>query len=523
MPIPNEQLKDATTGTVEGPPQVNREVGKALRHGTVYGIGNILTKALGFLMLPFYTHFLSPADYGTLEILDLVISLFGMFLNLGMTAALIRCYASAQSMVEKRAVVSTAFLFIVATAVITFCAALQVIQPVSGLILGPHVPPRYLMFAFSSFICAYIANIPRTYLLARESSTAFTIIDFSTVFIQLALNVLFIAVLKIGLVGMLLSSLFVVGVQTALLSTWLVRQVGLRFNYASLHEMVGFGLPLMISNLALYALNFSDRFFLQHLRSLDVVGIYAVGYKFGFMMNFLLVQPFYIMWQSRMYPIYAHPQHPRMFRQICVLYSLILTFSGLALSMFSPEIMHFMADSRFGAAAQIIPVVTFAYIFYGLGYYAQVGMYLTGKTALIGAISAGAAILDLLLNYVLISRFGMMGAAWATCLSFFAIAAGSYWGSQRVHPMVLGLGRVAAGLGVGVGFYLLSVWCTPNSFAVTELIKAVLLCGFVVVVWKIGILNHDEKELVITARENAFRMAARFAPGTSQKAKAVGL
>ena len=508
--MPVEELERRVVQAIEEPQVVNFEIRKAVRHGMVYGIGNVLTKALGFLMLPFYTHYLNPTDYGILEILDLVISLFGMFLNMGMTAALVRCYASAESAKEKRKVVGTAFLFVVATGAITFCAALRSIKPVSALLFGPGVPSMYLLLSFSSFILAYIANLPRTYLLAKEASATFTIIDFSTVFVQLTLNVIFIAVMKIGLLGIVLSSLFVVAIQVVLLSGWLLRRVGINFSYARLKELIHFGLPLVFSNLALFTLNFSDRFFLQHLRSLDEVGIYAVGYKFGFMMNFVLVQPFYIMWQSRMYPIHAQPNHAKTFRQIFVLYSMLLLFCGLALSMFSAEVVQVMADRKFSASYRVIPVVTLAYMFYGIGYYVQLGMFLTSKTKLIGVISSAAILMNLLLNYVLISHYGMMGAAWATFVSFFAIAVGSYWGSQRVFPLSLGVGRVAAGMGLGIGFYLISYWVHPASFGLTLLMKGLLLCGFPVLVWKAKVLVQDEIDLVISAKNNALVLASRF-------------
>jgi O-antigen/teichoic acid export membrane protein len=71
-----------------------------------------------------------------------------------------------------------------------------------------------------------------------------------------------------------------------------IREVGLEISMPRLREMVIFGAPLIFSNLAIFTLNFSDRFFLQHFQSLQAVGIYAVGYKFGFLLNVIAIQPF---------------------------------------------------------------------------------------------------------------------------------------------------------------------------------------------------------------------------------------
>ncbi len=99
---------------------IQREIGAAVRHSLVYGLGSVAVKGLGFLMIPFYTHYLNPADYGILEILDLTISVFGMFLNMGITAALLRSYSAAPSPGQKRKAVSTAFLFVAATGISHF-------------------------------------------------------------------------------------------------------------------------------------------------------------------------------------------------------------------------------------------------------------------------------------------------------------------------------------------------------------------------------------------------------------------
>src|SRR5436305_15075050 len=99
---------------------VAAEIRTAVRHSAIYGLGGVLLKGIGFLMLPFYTRYLSPVDYGILEILDLSMSLFGMFLNMGITAALLRSYNMAKTSDERPTAVSTAFVFVALTGLLTF-------------------------------------------------------------------------------------------------------------------------------------------------------------------------------------------------------------------------------------------------------------------------------------------------------------------------------------------------------------------------------------------------------------------
>jgi O-antigen/teichoic acid export membrane protein len=484
--------------TVQEKESIAKEIRTALRHTTVYGLTSILSKAAGFLMLPFYTHYLSPSDYGIIEILDLSITLFGMFLNMGMTVAILRRYAAAESVEEKQKVISTAFLFVAVTGAVIFILGLWLVRPMSAHLLGPHVPSTYLLLSFSSFALLYMTSVPGTYLRALELSGTILIVQtLGTVFV-LVLNVYFISVLRMGVLGILWSSVLMAAVQMLLLCGWVVWKVGIKFSTSHLHQMLTYGWPLTFSNLAVFALNFSDRFFLQHLRSLDVVGIYAVGYKFGFMMNFLLVAPFAMMWQARMYNLYAQADHRRIFSRIFVLYSLVLMYSALVLSVLGPEIIRVMVGPKFSASQQVIPLVAFAYVFWGIGFYAQLGMYLTNKTNLIGIVGTGAAVLNIVLNYFLILRYGMLGAAWATLLSFLAIAVANYLLSQRVLPLPLALSRVAAALALCVGFALLPRWWNPQSLGVALLEKGSILAVFPVLVCKAGILSHAEMGTVVS-------------------------
>src|SRR5262249_44547535 len=110
-----------------------REIGRAVKHSLVYGIGGMLQKAASFLMLPFYTHYLQPRDYGILEILNLAMSLAGMFLAVGIPAGVLRYYGPAHSGEEKRRIVSTAYLCMAATGLLVFGAGAVLIRPASRL------------------------------------------------------------------------------------------------------------------------------------------------------------------------------------------------------------------------------------------------------------------------------------------------------------------------------------------------------------------------------------------------------
>lgn len=498
-------------------PAVAREIGTAVRHTVVYGVGSLATKAISFLLLPLYTHYLRPADYGTLEVLDLTMSLLGMLLNIGIMAAVLRFYAEAKSDQERRQIVGSAFIAMAVTGCCLGIAGFISLQHLASLVVGPSIPPVYIGLSFASFLLNYVTTVPITYLRAKEASGRLMLLDVVTTSAILALAVYCMAVLKWSLYGVLWSALVVGCVRAPLLILWTIRGIGIGMDWGVLRKMAAFGAPLVFSNLALFTLNFSDRFFLQRLRSLDVVGVYAAGYKFGFILNFSFIQAFNMMWQVRMYIIHRQPDYEKTFAQVLAFYFLVLSFAALGLSLFGADIVRLMVDRHYSGAERVIPVVSLAYVCLAIGSFLQLGMFLSGRTSMIGKLSAAAAMVSIGLNYLLISFYGMLGAAWATVLGFAFLALGSHYYSQRVYPMNLMVSRVLKGLVIAVALFLasfgfrnLGVW---TAFAG----KLVLLALFPVTLWLIGFLTSEELFTLLALRANVVQTARRVASSTWPK------
>ena len=498
-------MAGAVTST-PGQDSITGEIATALKHSFIYGIGSILGKAFAFLLLPLYTHYLSPRDYGVFEVLELSISLLSMFLSMGISAALLRFYGAAETEEQKRKVVGSLFLFTVAVSAVLFLAVAPVVQPVTAILLGPGVPAIYLFLSFIGFLIAYVANIPYTALRAKGAAGTVATIDTLSTIGLLLLNVYLIAVLKTSLLGMFLGRVIINSITLIVVIRWTRRELLAGMDWKLLHVAIGFGAPLVLSNLSMFVLNFSDRFFLQRLRSLEIVGIYGVGYKFGYLLSALLIWPFFMSWHARMYLIYQRPDHEKIFARVFVLYSALLTFVGLGIALFSTEVMRFMVDPRYAAGAAVIPVISLSYIVLGVGYYVQVGMYLKSRTGMIGAVTAAAAALNLVANYFLIMHFSMLGAAWATVLGFLAFAVGSYYCSQRVCPLALPIGRVVRALALAVAIYLLSHVLPASSLAVDLLLKSLLIAVFPPLLWVSGCFSSDEIATLHSLRTGALRL-----------------
>jgi O-antigen/teichoic acid export membrane protein len=174
------------------------------------------------------------------------------------------------------------------------------------------------------------------------------------------------------------------------------------------------------------------------------------------------------------------------------------------MALFSQEIITLVAGPKFAGAGDVIPVISFAYVVCGVGSYLQTGLYLTNRTKLIGVISGIAAVISLGLYYALISAYGLLGAAWATVLSFVAVAVASYWCSRRVSPLGLDLYRVVAGFAIAILLYLPFQWWTPAALTLAIAAKLIALAVFPLIIWKGRVLSAAETGALLATRDKAY-------------------
>ena len=483
------------------------EIKKLLKHGSVYSFGNILNKAVGFLLIPFYTHYLTTADYGILELLDLSVTLIGLLLNMWMNASIIRHYYEYEDSKNRNELVSTAMI---ATAIAAAAVSgIGLLRPRQISLLILKSPDFFLLVRVIAcnlfFTC--INSVSFSYLRARQQSSSIVMMNTVSLVVGLMLNIYFLAVLKTGVIGILGSSLISNVLVTIVLTVVTMRQVGIHFDLVKLKAIAVFGLPLILTSFSAFELNFADRFFLQHYSNISTVGLYALGYKFGYMLTFLVIQPFIMIWGARVYEVAKRVDAGAVLARIGGYFTLLMCGIALAMSLFIKEVVSMIAAPPFHDAYKVVPVVALSYVFYGIAYYFQNGIYISKKTYYLGLMGAICAAANIGLNVLLIPRFAAMGAACATALSFLLMAVLAYVFSQRAYHIPYAVFKIILPVAATIATYVLATLIDVGSTSVTVLLKAVLLVGFVIVILGSGFLEESE---TVTLRRIAASMLGRL-------------
>ncbi len=433
-----------------------RELWRLVKHSGLYGTGIVLSKAVGFLMIPVYTRFLTPQDYGVLELLDVIIFFASMLAALGIYASVFRFYALYQSRQDKQDVISTAFVFNTLTSLGLTVLLAALARPLAQAVLGNAAFAPYVRIVALTFFFSNVSEVPLAYWRAQERTRLFVCASLARTLLGTSLLALALAGLQWGIHGAIWANLVANGIAAVLLSGILMAEMPPRLVADKLREMLRYGIPLLGHSVAMFVLVFSDRFFLRHFGNLTEVGVYALGYKLGAVVAVLVSGPFHLVWQWQQFEVAKREDARLLYAKIQTYQLLVVTFFGLAISVLARDAIELMADPSYWAAHRIVPIVVLSYLLQNVSTVISTGIYVQRTTHSMAAISVVVVFVNLLLNYFLVSRFLAMGAAIATALSFLLQLVLSYWAAQRVYPVPYEYSRSALVLGSGLVIYGLS-------------------------------------------------------------------
>lgn len=484
-----------------------------LRHASIYSLGTVGIRIGGLLLVPLYTYNLTPGEYGIMEYLDLISVFISMLFSLGLASSIYRYYYDAADEAGRRSVVATTFITTLCVSAVIAGIMLLLAPTIADRVFHNPLFHRYLTILFLGFAFNAIAEFGMTYVSVMQKSKVYSAIKITRFLADVSLNVWFLLGLRWGVQGLLVSNLITHVAMATFLYIVFVRPQGLAFSWSILKRMVGYGLPLALVQICLFVINFSDRFFLQAYTDFTQVGIYALAYKFGIMMNTLVVSNFFQIWQAKSFEVANEPDAEEFFRRVFTYLVYGLFAFGLAISMIAKDLITLVAPPSYSAAAPLVPLIVLAYLLHGLGTYFELGLKLRDRTRVLGVILFGSCVLCIGLYWLLIPRLGMLGAVLATDIAFLARAVLVYWVSQKVYPLRFEFMRMIWVAAVSAGALALRLLLPPLPLplSIAAGLGTLAAYGAVMYLW---VLRADERASIVSIAKRVFPSAGRAATDT---------
>jgi O-antigen/teichoic acid export membrane protein len=252
----------------------------------------------------------------------------------------------------------------------------------------------------------------------------------------LLLNIFFVAYLKLNYKGVIIGYLLTYSISSAIFYYILKHEFDGRFNSKLSRRMIKYGYPIAIGNIAAVVISLSDRLFLKQFSTMSELGLYSYGYKFADLVKILLINSFFLGWNPIRWEIYQMREGKKIFARFNKLFFILLPTIGLMIVSAAIILGNFMTvNKEYLFGFRIIIIIAFSNIFYGLYYFNAMGMLFRDKTKTIMYIITSSAIINIVLNFLLISPLGMLGAAIATIISYLTMFILGRHYSQKYYPI----------------------------------------------------------------------------------------
>ena len=451
------------------------------RHSLVYGLGGLVSRILAVLLLPLYTHYLSPGDYGRIETLVAAVAVLTIVLRLGISSAFFRFWFDARDDAGRRTVLRTSFWFTMTAATAGLVAGVALAGPISTLLFGDGGDADLVRAAFVLLWTQMNYEQLTSVFRVEERSTAFVLASLTNVLVTVSATVLLVVALEQGPLGVLVGNASGTLLVYAALLGYRREQLGLELDRGLLRAMNRFGLPLVPTALFLWATSFSDRFFLVKLADATEVGLYSVGVRIASAMV-LLLTAFRLAWPAFAYSIEDDAEARRTYAFVLTYLTVLASWAALGLGLLSPWLVELLAADAFAASSRVVAPLAFAAVAFGAYIVIAIGLGRARRTQFNWVVAGAAAAVNTALNLLLIPPYGMTGAAAATVAAYVTMAGGMAWWSQRVYPVPYQWRRVATAAAAAVALVvagkLLDLGLALSLVAVLAYPLALGLLGF---------------------------------------------
>ncbi|MCB0752773.1 MAG: oligosaccharide flippase family protein, partial [Ignavibacteriae bacterium] len=340
-----------------------------LKHSTIYGLGNISSKLVGFILLPLYTEYLTFDEYGILALLEITSQILVSIFSFNISTAMMRWVAEATDEDHQKTIVFTTLVSTTIISALLFVFILPFTNDLSYLFFSNVKFSNYIVLLFLTSSFGIHNLFPLTLMRLREKSSMFAILNTLKFALTLSLNYYFIAYPNMGVEGILIS-LLIGQLFLTLFSIPLVKaNINLKFQLSILKEMFSYGFPLIFTTVFTLLLTMSDRFIIKYFYGDASVGIYSLGHKIASVINVLILQSFQLGFLPIAYKKVGAPDSQRFFAKTLTYYTFVLVISALAISLFSKELIVALAQKKeYWESYSVIPIITFAFVLRGIQY-----------------------------------------------------------------------------------------------------------------------------------------------------------
>ncbi len=492
--------------------------------GAAYTASSVISKLIAVALLPLYTRYLTPADYGAAEVLVTGVIAASIVIRLGIIEALLRFYYQAGE--EPNQVVKTAFASLLWTTTIGLAIALPLAEPLSRLLLGHSDAGLMRIAIFGLWVFTMFEFLTALFRL-DERAKAYFAFTVSNVLVTIPVTVWLVVGEDKGASGLLWGQYGTGAVFLAGLVIAQRHRLGVIPDWAVWRRMLRWGLPTMPAELSLYSLNFIDRVLIVRIVGLGDAGLYSLSVKFAQAVN-VLVKGFQLAWPPLAYSITDDDEARRAYAVIVTWFVSVTTFVVAGMWLLSRWIVRVLAAPEFFDSYKTIGLISTGVMLYALYLVLVIILGRTGRTEFNFPATGAGTVVNIGLNLALLPSLGIVGAGISLVASYAVVLVLMYVFTQRLFKVPYEWARLAQAFGLAAVLVAVGEIFVPTSGIGGLAGRTVLWLAYPLLLWATGFLNEEEREAAgrvlspATVRSALASLRAAPAEGPSPEPEHVG-
>lgn len=405
-----------------------------IKNSAIYLGSSILNKAIPFMLLPILTEYLSPSEYGIVAIFQIIITFFTAIVGMAIHTNVSKNFFQYKKKQMARHVgnmmlvlCASTFIVLLITFVATFFFKELFSIPASWLMVMP-----ILSFMFM------VNTINLTILRMKGNAFTYGVFEISNTIVNMTLSVILLVFYEYGWYSRAYGILGAYFLFFILGMIYMYNKGYLKYNFdrKEIGKILKISVPLIPHALGSIIIAMSDRFFIEKMVGIEAVGIYTVGYMFG-MIVMLFTDAFIKAWSPWFFKSLSNPNESqkRKIVKYTYLYIVGIFILSIFVSLFGNFVLPYFVGEEFYDARKYIMWVALGYVFFGI--YQIFFLYLVhiGKTSFLAISTVISAVANVVLNYIFITHFGTIGAAYATIVAFIISSGLIFWYQKKHYSM----------------------------------------------------------------------------------------
>lgn len=389
---------------------------KFFKNSALYTIGSMLTPLIGFIMIPIYTNYLSPSEYGTMTTVQTLVGMFQLFLLLSLHGAVSRFYYDFLDNPNKqKEYLGSIYLFVLLFASIISIVLIVFDDYIGGFLFkNIAIKPYYYYLIGLSWISA-ISTLPMTLYRAQEKAGTFVIINIIKSLLIMGFSIYFIIFKGFGAESALLANLIVTVIVTIFTYIYQLKDLKLSLNMKFIKESLIFSLPLLPHVASAWIISASDRVILEKYVSLTEIGVYSLAVQIASVLNM-----FYSSVNQALVPRYTilrKEDKKKESKQLLKIFFYVVFISGLISIPIATVVLKIISTNDYQEAFYILPILLISQMINGFYFIPVAKLFYVKASKYIATSSIIAALLNIVGNISLIPLIGIYGAIIATLIA----------------------------------------------------------------------------------------------------------